>query len=213
MTYDIILANEGIIYKVINKYCYYFDRDDLYQVAVIGLLNAFNNYKSSFNTKFSSYAYFYILGEVKKYIRESNYFKVSREFVKLNSSINRAVDYLTNKYGKVPSDSDVSSFLGISLTDIEDARMANYLVTSIDSDEGELSISDTIGDTPLEYNPDILDLKCEVDKLDDQSKRIVIERYKNGLTQSEVSSLLGISQVQVSRKEKDILVRLRRDLS
>ena len=61
---DLILSNEGLIYKIINKYRAYFELDDLYQVAVLGIIKAANNYKDEYNTKFTSYAYPYILGEV-----------------------------------------------------------------------------------------------------------------------------------------------------
>ena len=79
---DIILKYEKLIWSIVNKYKSYFDKDDLFQVGVIGLINAYKNYDKKQNTKFSSYAYFYIFGEIKKYISESYLFKVSKELVK-----------------------------------------------------------------------------------------------------------------------------------
>ena len=64
---DVLIENERLVYSIINKFGSYQDKDDLYQVGMIGLINAYKNFDSSKNTKFSSYAYFYILGEVKKY--------------------------------------------------------------------------------------------------------------------------------------------------
>ena len=94
----ILLENENIIYSIINRYIYYFDKDDLYQVGMIGLIDAYNHYKGDKNTKFSSFAYFYVLGRVKEYIRNSNMMKVSKELIKLNTSIEKAresdVDFL-----------------------------------------------------------------------------------------------------------------------
>ena len=75
---DLILENEGLIYKIINKYRSYFELDDLYQVAVMGLIKAYKNYKDDYNTKFTSYAYPYILGEVIKYINEFRSIKVNK---------------------------------------------------------------------------------------------------------------------------------------
>ena len=211
---DIVIENEGLIYKIINKYTYYFEKEDLYQVAVLGLLNAYKNFNQNMNTKFSSYAYFYIDGEIKKYVRESNYFKVSKELVKLNSSVEHAKEVLTNKLGKVPTDEEISIFLGVSYKQIEEAKLANILVTSLDNDNDDTrSIYEKYGEVPLQYNAEVLDLKEEVSKLDDVEKMLLKERYENGLTQNEVSELLGFSQVQVSRKEKDILQRLRKSLS
>ena len=171
----------------------------------------FNQYK---NTKFSSYAYFYIDGEVKKYIRESNYFKVSKELVKLNNRVEQTKEVLTNKLGKVPTDEEISIFIGVPYNQIEEARCANNLVESLDNDNKDVrSIYEKYGEVPIGYDASILDLKEEISKLDEESKMLLKHRYENGLTQNEVSELLGFSQVQVSRKEKDILKRLRKKLS
>lgn len=211
---DVILENEGLIYKIINKYTYYFDKDDLYQVAVLGLIMAYKNFNQDKNTKFSSYAYFYIDGEVKKYIRESNYFKVSKELVKLNNRVEQTKEVLTNKLGKVPTDEEISIFIGVSYNQIEEARCANNLVESLDNDNNDVrSIYEKYGEVPIGYDASILDLKEEISKLDEESKMLLKQRYENGLTQNEVSELLGFSQVQISRKEKDILKRLRKQLS
>ena len=66
----LIEESEYIVYHVINKYSYYFDKEDLYQVGMLGLLNALKHFDNQKNTKFSSFAYFYVLGEVTKYIRD-----------------------------------------------------------------------------------------------------------------------------------------------
>ena len=87
---DNLLEYEGLVYGIINKYCSYFDKDDLYQVGMLGLVDAYRHYNSSLNTKFSTYAYYYILGEVRKFIKDSNLVKVSSDLIKLNSAINRS---------------------------------------------------------------------------------------------------------------------------
>lgn len=214
ITDDIVVAYEGLIYKIIGKYSYFSFKDDLYQVAVIGLLNAYKNFNPNMNTKFSSYAYFYIDGEVKKFIRESSCFKVSKELIKLNSRIEKARDLLTNKFGRSISDEEISIFLNISYDELEQARLANYLVSSLD-EENELTrnLYESVGETPKEYSADILDLKKEISKLDINDQILLYQRYENGYTQNEISSYLGLTQVQVSRKEKEILTRLRANLS
>ena len=82
-----ILEYENMVYKIISKYKDYCDLDDLYQVGMIGLIDAKKNYKKESNTKFSTYAYFYIMGKVKEYIRKSNPYKISKDIIKLNKSI------------------------------------------------------------------------------------------------------------------------------
>lgn len=207
---QILLENEKIIYSVINKYTYYFDRDDLYQVGMLGLIDAYDNYNSNKNTKFSSFAYFYVLGKVKEYIRKSNVIKVSRELIKLNSSIEKAKEVLIQRLGYIPSNEEIALFLEIDIRNIEEAKEATNLVASLDSEnEEEINLYNTLGYTEQAYNEEILDLKIELENLNDFERNLIIKRYGQGLTQTEVSKELGINQVKVSREEKQILTRLR----
>lgn len=206
----LIEESEYIVYHVINKYSYYFDKEDLYQVGMLGLLNALKHFDNQKNTKFSSFAYFYVLGEVTKYIRDSNILKVSKDLVKLNTSIEKARDYLTQKLGYIPSDEDISLFLEIDINDVKEAEIANSLVTSLDNDiNNETEIYNYYGYLEKGYSEDILDLKAELEKLDNFDREIITKRYNEGLSQSEVSKQLGINQVKVSRCEKKILTKLR----
>ena len=210
---EVLENNEYLVYSIINKYTYYFDKDDLYQVGMIGLMNAYDHYKNDKNTKFSSFAYFYILGEVKKYIRESNLLKVSKDLVKLNTSIDKAREYLTQKLGYIPANEDIALFLEIDVRKIEEAEMANALVTSLDkNDEEEVEIYNYYGYEEKSYKEELLDLKEELSKLDEFDRKLIEKRYNEGLTQSEISKELGVNQVKVSRTEKEILTRLRRRL-
>ena len=198
-----------MIFSVINKYIKYFDKDDLYQVGMIGLINAFNNYKDNMNTKFSTYAYFYILGEVKKYIREFKLIKVSKELSKLNLSVEKARDALSLRLGKEPSDYDVALFLEIDVKDVVDAKCANLLLKSLDYESEENNLYDYVGYEEEGYNINNIMLKDEIERLGDNEKKLIYERFKNGLSQAEVAKMMGISQVSVSRLEKDVLIRLR----
>ena len=207
---SILLENEFIVYSIINKYIYYFDKDDLYQVGMVGLIEALNHYKTNKNTKFSSFAYFYVLGRVKEYIRNSNMIKVSKELIKLNSSIEKAKEYLTQKLGYIPSDEDIALFLEIDIENLRQAKEANELVVSLEAEnEEEQSLYNIVRYEEKEYREDILDLRKEIDNLNKYDRDIILKRYEEGLTQSEVSKELGINQVKVSRKEKEILTRLR----
>lgn len=206
----VLLENESLVYSIINKYTYYFDQDDLYQVGMIGLINAYDHFNPNKNTKFSSFAYFYILGKVKEYIRDSNMMKVSKELIKLNASIEKARDYLTQRIGSTPTDDDIALFLEIDIEQLRQAKEANNLMISLETEnEEEQTLYSKVGyEEPL-YNENILDLKTELNNLSEYDRNIIIKRYKEGLTQSELSKELGINQVKVSRKEKEILTRLR----
>ena len=206
----ILLENECVVYSIINKYTYYFDKDDLYQVGMIGLIEAFNHYKNDKNTKFSSFAYFYVLGRVKEYLRNTNLIKVSKELVKLNKSIEKAKDYLIQKLNYIPTDNEIALFLEIDVEKVRQAKEANNLVMSLEEEnESEQNIYNKIGYSEIGYREDILDLRKEIDNLNEFDRNIIIKRYEEGLTQNELSQELGINQVKVSRKEKEILTRLR----
>ena len=206
----ILLENENIVYSIINKYTYYFDKDDLYQVGMIGLMDAYDHYKDDKNTKFSSFAYFYVLGKVKEYIRNSNMMKVSKELIKLNASIEKARDYLTQRIGSIPTDDDIALFLEIDIESLRQAKEANNLVMSLETEnDEEQNLYSKVGYEEQMYREDILDLRKELDNLSDYDRNIIKKRYEEGLTQSELSKELGINQVKVSRKEKEILTRLR----
>lgn len=205
-----LLEYEGLVYSIINKYGYYFDRDDLYQVGMIGLINAFNNFDESYNIKFSSYAYYYVLGEVTKFVRENRSFKVSKEMIKLNSSIERCREVMSQRLGREPTDTEVSLFLEIEEEKVVEVRNLMQEVRSLDYQiDEDVSLYNSVMSFDSETRDDVLDLKEELSKLSDDEKRLIEARYYKDMTQSEVSRTLGMSQVQVSRKEGKILEKLK----
>lgn len=197
-----VLDYEGLIYSIINKYGRRYDLEDLYQVGMIGLMDAYKHYDSSFGTKFSSFAYYYILGEVNQYIRNSSSLKVSKGLIELKSRILKAKEIMTQRLGREPSDMEISLYLDVSLELIQEAISATEDVESIDEDINVLKCYD---DTSAE----LLDLKDEILKLSEEERKIIIARYYEDLTQKETSNMLGMSQVQVSRSESKILKKLR----
>lgn len=203
---NLIQENEKLIYSIINKYSYYFNIDDLYQVSVIGLINAYHNYNKEKNTKFSSYAYFYILGEVKKYIRESNYFKVSKDLVKLNTLIDKTSSYLEQKLQRTPTLEEISIYLKIDYNLLEESQNITNLVKSLDDDD---NIYNYIGYVENSTSSDIIDLKNEIDSLNQFEKTLIKNRYEFGYTQKETSDIMNINQTKVCRCEKEILAKLK----
>ena len=213
---DIIEQNKNLIYKVATLFNSYSNKEDLFQVGCIGLINAYKKYDESFNTKFSTYAYPYILGEISSYVKKDKGIKVSREISKLNSSIERASVLLTQKLMREPTIEELSCYLEIDESLIIDALKARYPIMSTDSvinDEGrEITLLDTIPDISCMDINTLVALKEELFKLDSFDRELINERYVQNLTQSEVASNLGISQVQVSRKEQKVLSKLRSNL-
>lgn len=208
---DELLNYEGLVYGIISKYTKYFDRDDLYQVGMLGLINAYRHFDNSQDTKFSTYAYYYVLGEVKKYVRESNLVKVSNDLVKINQAVDRASEKMSQSLGREPTTTELSLFLEIDEEKIEEARVAALDIRSLDyvADEDSLEFYNSIMTTDTEMNSEILDLRVALEELSPEEKMLIIARYYDDLTQSEASRELGMSQAQVSRKEGKILEKLK----
>ena len=193
------------------------DLEDLYQVGMIALSHACDNFKEGYNTKFSSYAHLYIKGEVLKYIRENRLVKVNKDYIRLNSLISKTREALTQKYMREPTISEISLFLEVPVEVLNDAILANDYVKSLDytlNDEGkEMDLYDSVGYNEKEYDPMILDLRNEIEKLDPEDRKLINLRYYQDKSQQETSRELGINQVQVSRRENKILVKLNQKLA
>lgn len=213
---DLIEQNKNLIYKITTLFNGYSNKEDLFQVGCIGLINAYKKYDEGFNTKFSTYAYPYILGEISSYVKKDKGIKVSREISRLNSMIERASVLLTQKLMREPSISELASYLEIDEFLVVEALKARYPIMSTDSvinDEGrDITLLDTIPDINSMDMNTLIALKDELLKLNSFDRELINERYVQNLTQSEVASNLGISQVQVSRKEQKVLSLLRSNL-
>lgn len=211
---DNLLEYENLVYSIINRYSKYFDKEDLYQVGMMGLSKAYKNFDSAANTKFSTYAFLYIKGEVLKYVRENKTIKVSKDILRLNSSIERTRDIMRQRLGREPTTTEISLFLEVDEDKITEASLAVQDVKSLNYtyDEDSCEFCNSIKVTEKGMNADVLDLRLEIEKLEPEEKDIIIARYYGDLTQTETSKELGISQVQVSRKESKILQKLRSGL-
>ena len=199
-----LLDYNKLIYSIINKYPKRFDREDLYQVAMLGLMDAYSHYQESYDTKFSSFAYYYIIGEVNKYIRESNSVKVSKSLIDLKKKALKVKEVMAQKLGREPSIEELAIYLDVDYEDLSNAFIATDEVECIDNVVDARSYDNT--------SSDIMDLEDEIKKLPKRERDLILARYYNDYTQKEVSSLLGISQVQVSRNEAKILQKLKNNL-
>ena len=207
---DQLLEYEGLVGSIIQRYTRYFDKDDLYQVGMLGLINAWNNFDRNHNIKFSTYAYYYVLGEVRKFVRESGLIKVSKDLIKLTSYVEKTKDSMRQRLGREPSITEVSLFLEVDEEKIRQAEEAMLDIKSLDySYEDSFEMYNSVKCFDAGMDVDILNLRSEICKLSDDEQKLIISRYYDDLTQTEASKKLGISQVQVCRKEGKILEKLR----
>lgn len=209
----LIKENEKLIYKITHFFTNYESKDDLFQVGCIGLIKAYQNYKEGYNTKFTTYAYPYILGEIKKYVREDKGLKVSRDINKLNLKIEKANILLTQRLMREPTIPELANFLGIDEMFIVEALSSNNMIYSLDEPveckDDTICLYDKIGLVESLDKETLITLKQELMSLDKEEYEIINRHYFKDLTQSEIANELGMNQVQVSRREKKILVKLK----
>lgn len=210
---DIIKENKGLICSIINKYTRYYEFDDLYQVSVIGIIKAYNNYNKNSNTKFTTYAYKYILSEVVNFVNNSKVIKTSREYNKIYKRILEAKNILTQRLMKEPSNYELSLFLELDEALINNVMLVKDSVKSLDeainTDGRTLTLLDSIS---LEdgIGVDNIFLKEILETLDEEELRLINLRYFQDKTQSETAKFLHTNQVQVSRNETKILKKLKK---
>ena len=209
---EIVVENQNLIYSVVNEFGNEINKEDLFQVGVMGMIKAYKNFDESLNIKFTTYAYTYILGEIKKYIREDRGFKVSRQTSSLGYKIEKARELLAQKYNRVPTYNEIAVYLEIPEYVIAEAINSKQEIKSIDSavaiDSKELTLHETIPSKREDIDSLIL-LKEELLKLEDSEKELLHKRYFEDMTQTEVANAFGITQVQVSRSEKKVLTKLK----
>ena len=207
---DNILEYENLVRSIINRYSYYGDYEDLYQAGMMGLAKALKNYKEK-DAKFSSYAYDYIIGEVTSFMRDNTNLRLSRDMYKLSKRIEKCRELMYQKLGRKPTDLEISLITEIEEDKIREIDILTKTVESLDyvkeERENDLYNSVKVFDNNLDSSH--LDLKEELNKLPEEERKLIYDRYYKGYTQNELSKELGISQVQVSRKETKILQKLK----
>lgn len=211
---ELIKENSNLIYSICSKYSKYMDIEDLYQVGVIGLINAYNHFDIGKNVKFSTYAFTFIVGEVSKFVRENQNIKVSRDLIRLGKKLNEYIEKHKKVRGYEPSIEDISSMFEIPKEKVINALEACKITTKslneeLNDDGKIITLLDITPSKELISNDKMLDLKEAFKYLNNDEKKLIINRYYNDYTQSEVAKELGVNQVYVSRLEKKALTKMK----
>lgn len=213
--------NLGLIRSVMKGFANRgYDIDDLFQVGSIGLLKAIEKFDNSFDVKFSTYAVPMIIGEIKRFLRDDGLIKVSRTLKQVAAMARSAEEKLSKELNRQPTIQEISDEIGVEKEEIVMALEASYhpeyLHAVVHQNDGSpLYLIDKIS-TESEDEKDILDsivLKELLGQLKPRDRQVIILRYFNDKTQTEVAKSLGISQVQVSRIEKRIIEDMRKSLT
>ena len=216
----IVEANTGLIWSIVKRFSGRgHAQEDLYQIGCIGLIKAIQRFDTNYNVRISTYAVPYILGEIKRFIRDDGPIKISRSIKELATKINEIQRQNINKTGEELQINELAEILNVTKEEIVVALDAIRRPESIDEEAydevgGETKISKI--STNKDETACVINKLCVkelIDELDERERKIIILRYFKGKTQTEVAEKLGITQVQVSRIEKKILTEMRRKIA
>ncbi len=213
----LINSNLRLVANLINRFQNRgYDAEDLFQIGTIGLIKTIDKFDLNYDVKFSTYAVPMIIGEIKRFLRDDSPIRISRSIKELGAKIRLAESTLSNSLNREPTPAEIAAEIDAPLEDVLYALDANQAVSSLneqayrDSDDN-LSVLEQLAD-PSHNSESWLDhlaLKEVLSSLPQREQDILNLRFFQDKTQSEVAKIIGISQVQVSRLERNALKKLK----
>lgn len=218
---EIIEENLSLVRSVAYKFSGRgYEVEDLFQIGCIGMLKAVDKFDTSYNVQFSTYAVPLIMGEIKRFLRDDGIIKVSRGLKELSHKAFAVKETAEKELGRPVTVNEIAMRLGETPEKILMAMEASMPPESIyrqagDGDNGDICLADRLADksTDEEKIVESITLSHYIEELPPRDKKLILLRFFKGKTQREISSILGISQVQVSRLEKKILSFLQTKLN
>ena len=207
--------NLGLVHLCANRFRNRgVEYEELYSAGCIGLLKAIKVFDETRGVRFSTYAVPVILGEIKRLFRDGGTVRVSRGLKELYIKVNREREVYLSKYGKEPTITELAETLNIDEYNISLAMSSSLPPISLtETDEdggGQLDIPTASPDTEI---GNTIALNQILNSLEEKDRNIIILRYYKNMTQSQTAEVLGMTQVQVSRREKKILAHMKEELS
>ncbi len=211
MTPEELIKENLPLIKHIAQNFYNVSFEDLLQAGAMGILKAYKKYRQNGTTKFSTYAYDYIFGEMYDFAMKDRKLKISKDLVRLAKKVELAKNALSQKMNRIPTYEEIASFLDLTPLQIREALLAVNECMSLDDErENERSLYETIPDKESLSIDEKLTLESSIERLSDSEQKIIRYRYFRDLSQSETAKRLGMTQVMVSRYEKKSLERLKK---
>ena len=212
----LVLENKGLVWNVVKGFQGRgYEKEELFQIGCIGLIKSIERFDLNYDVKFSTYAVPLITGEIRRFFRDDGIIKVSRKWKEDGYRIYQSMQKLRQSLGREPDLREISEDCGISLEDIVIALDANAEVESlnrtIQSEGKEIYLEDRIPseESMEEKIIDHLSLRQAMNELSERERKLIGMRYFQNKTQMEISKEFGVSQVQISRLEKKILLKLK----
>lgn len=216
----IVQENLGLVWSVVKKFSNRgYDPEDMFQIGAIGLIKCIKKFDLNYDVKFSTYAIPMIIGEIKRFLRDDGLIKISRPLKEIAQKAKYAQEDFIQKNGVQPTISQLANQLEVEKEDLLMALEAGKEVESLyatiyQGDGNPIYLIDKLARATNNENTiiDIIALKETIKKLKPKERQIIMLRYFSEKTQTEIASLVGVSQVQVSRIEKKVLNTIRKQL-
>jgi RNA polymerase sporulation-specific sigma factor len=205
--------NLGLVHLCANRFRGRgIEYDDLYSAGCIGLLKAVKAFDSGRGVKFSTYAVPVILGEIKRLFRDGGSVRVSRSLKELSLRLQRLCEDFRQREMREPTVAELAQLSGESEAAVSEALCVSLPVVSLTSGDDDEGQTDIPVEAPDESITDLLALRQIMAELEAKDRALLRLRYFRGLTQSKTADILGMTQVQVSRREKKLLAHMREEL-
>lgn len=209
-----IEQNLGLVHSCANRFRGKgIEYEEMYAAGCVGLIKAYDAFDTSRGVQFSTYAVPVILGEIKKLFRDGGMVKVTRSVKELSLKINYTRDVLQKRMGREPTLNDIAVELNVKLEDVAQAVSASMppmsLTAAFEDEDGQAEFDIPIESAEEELT-NIMGLKYAISNLEKEEKQIIYLRFFKNQTQSETANILGKTQVQVSRKERKIIEKMRK---
>lgn len=214
---QLLQENSGLIWSVVRRFYGRGEQEDLYQLGAIGLLKCIEKFDFNYDVKFSTYAVPMIMGEIRRFLRDDGTIKVSRSLKELAYRAKQLEENILKAENREPSVTELANKLSVEKEDLifalESVKDVESLYAAKRKEGGSMQLIDQLADhSENEKMLERISLKEALTHLDAKERQIIIMRYFQDKTQTDVAKCIGISQVQVSRIEKRVLQQMKESL-
>ena len=215
----LVKENLSLVWSLVHRFnSMMYEKEELFQIGCVGLIKAIDKFDVSYDVAFSTYAVPIILGEIKRHFRDDGAIKVSRSIKELNQKISKISDEYLIKNNKEISIEELSDTLNVSKADIVLAIDSKYFPTSLneviyEKDGSVITVEERLVEKESYSLIDKITLYEEINKLTEKERKLIKMRYYLDMNQDQIAKEFNVSQVQISRLEKKIIEKLKKQFT
>ena len=215
----LVKENLSLVWSLVHRFnSMMYEKEELFQIGCVGLIKAIDKFNVSYDVAFSTYAVPIILGEIKRHFRDDGAIKVSRSIKELNQKISKISDEYLIKNNKEISIEELSNILNVSKADIVLAIDSKYFPTSLneviyEKDGSVITVEERLVEKESYSLIDKITLYEEINKLTEKERKLIKMRYYLDMNQDQIAKEFNVSQVQISRLEKKIIEKLKKQFT